>query len=150
MSDASGITKIELPDKQVVDLPDEVADRDETLKDALEMYVPEIKNAKITRFKQGDQKWARITKQAGTKGLNPVLESLIAADEQLNPAVDLHIRMMEQEQRKKLDVKSLLLLSGAIDKAVDLGEKEAETTKRALRHLKDSRAVASKTVPRGF
>jgi len=68
MTELIGITIVTLPDGQKVELPDELADKDETLRDSLKMYVPEISNADLKRSVKEGQKHVQVIKKAGTKG----------------------------------------------------------------------------------
>jgi hypothetical protein len=82
--------------------------------------------------------------------MNPILAKLAKAKEQINPAVALHLELAELEKAEQLDVKTLLLYSGAIDKATALSNKETRAVERALRRLKESQAIPSNDVPVGF
>ncbi|MGA9771040.1 MAG: hypothetical protein WBV94_18545 [Blastocatellia bacterium] len=60
--------KVILPDKQEHEFPDDIAGDDDTLRDALVSFVPEIKNADLKRTTTGGVQTVTVIKKAGTKG----------------------------------------------------------------------------------
>jgi hypothetical protein len=146
-----GETKVYLPDNEPIFIPDDIADDDQSLRDSLSTYVPEIRNAELKRFKEGEQKCVRVVKKAGTKGgRDSVLEKLIHAKEEINPAVELHQRMLEMDVKGELTSKQLLLMTGEIEKTIELSGNYERAMKESLAALKESEAVADKRVPAGF
>jgi hypothetical protein len=82
--------------------------------------------------------------------MNQVLQKLIASKEQINPAVELHQRMLEMESRGELTPLQLLLMGGEIEKTVDLTNKYSKAVRSSYGALKESEAIADKRVPTGF
>jgi hypothetical protein len=82
-------------------LSDEIAGNNEKLREALSPFYPELANAEIER-ELVDGTWiVKVTKRAGTKGSgsSPVLRVLMAAREEINPA------LVWQEKLKQIEEK---------------------------------------------
>lgn len=62
------MAKIKLPDNQELDIPDEIAGDDEMLKNALATFVPDIRNARLSRTTKDGAMTVTVVKQAGKKG----------------------------------------------------------------------------------
>ena len=139
---------INLPDQQTLDLPDDIAGADDTLRAALAPYYPDLANCNIARKKTGDQMTVTVTKRAGTKG-GP-LEALTAAEQSLNPAVLMRRELLDLEIAGKLSTSALLLKAHEIERAIEQGRKQIRQVSGSRRALKDSEAVVSLRVPEGF
>lgn len=75
------MAKIKLPDGQELEIPDDIAKDDESLKNALAPYVPDIRNAKLNRSTKDGVMTVNVVKQAGTKGAEPECARIILCRE---------------------------------------------------------------------
>jgi len=139
------MAKIKLPDNQELEYPDEIAKDDETLRNALAPYVPDIRNAELKRSTKEGVLTVQVVKKAGTKG-NEALASLLSAPEHLNPAVVMHQRLSEE----KPPIAQLMLMKPEIDKSIKAARDEANEVARAGQCLSDCEPIASSAVPCGF
>lgn len=79
-----------------------------------------------------------------------VLDSLMAAPEYVNPAIALAIECMEEETRGDQEAIMRLVRSGAMERAVEEGEREGLAVTKSLASCGHAPPIASKTVPVGF
>lgn len=143
------MAKVNLPDGQSFDFPDELAGDDAMLRAALASFVPEIRNADLKRGTVGGVMTVNVIKRSGTKGA-VILEALLAAPESLNPAIEMQQRLQALETAGKLTLSDLLAQRGALAKAIDAGQKEVSRVNDALKVLKDADAQSAQTTPVGF
>ncbi|HEX8186618.1 MAG TPA: hypothetical protein VF747_17760 [Blastocatellia bacterium] len=143
------MAKISMPDGQELEYPDDIAGDDQMLKDALSPFAPDVRNAELKRTNKNGVMCVQVIKKAGTKG-GIICDDLAAADESINSAIAMRRKLEGLESEGKLDVRTLLLMKGEIEKAVDAGEREIRHVEDALRSLKQSDAVASTKTPVGF
>lgn len=79
-----------------------------------------------------------------------VLESLLKAPEYVNPAIALAIECMAEETRGDQDAIMRVVRSGAMDRAVEEGEREGLAVVKSLASCGHAPPSASTTVPVGF
>ncbi|MCI0488973.1 MAG: hypothetical protein L0229_20465 [Blastocatellia bacterium] len=143
------MAQINLPDQQTLELADEIAGTDDTLRAALSPYYPDLANCDIARKKTGDAMVVTVTKRAGTKGASP-LDHLVAAEESLNPAVEMNRELLDLEIRGALSAAELLRRAPEIERAVERGRKQIDHVTHARRFLAGAEAETSVCVPEGF
>lgn len=133
---------------QMIEMPEEIAGDDEKLKSALVPFFPGAANAKIMRAPEKDGVIAvTVIKQAGTKGLLPILES---AKESKNPVAVLHQEILLQPIKAAISDEEMLEKEKEIIKALELGETQVNNMTRSLDYLLSAAPGASPSVPDGF
>jgi hypothetical protein len=133
-------------------LSDEIAGNNEKLREALSPFYPELANAEIER-ELVDGTWiVKVTKRAGTKGSgsSPVLRVLMAAREEINPALVWQEKLKQIEEKGGLRLEKLLRLQPQIQQAVDEGTAQIKEVNSSLSLIKRGKPVAGRTVPPGF
>ena len=125
-------------------IPDEIAQDDRILIDALKPYYPDIANAEVKR-KEGV---IRLAKRGGTKGAPH--ESLVAALESLNPAFELSWKLKQMELEGKLIVEVLIEKQSAIDAAIQQGQADEREINSARKQLESADAIPSRYFVYGF
>ncbi|MCE1255591.1 MAG: hypothetical protein LWX83_18830 [Anaerolineae bacterium] len=118
---------------QNIEMPEEVASKDETVKQALAPFFPGAANAKITRSVSGDTTTVTVIKIAGTKG-NDQFEKLLALPERINPVIDLYNQLREINP-VSLSQEETLALSDKLDKAREEGRKQDQAVRDAYGRL---------------
>lgn len=134
---------------QSIPVPEEIGTSDESVKRALAPFYPEVSNALITRVVKDDVTTINVVKKAGSKGLTP-LAILAACPGGQNPAVALYEEIRQAEADGPLDPYTMLELDARIEQALEVGEKQGEQVKAALRRLRSSRAQPAGAVVLGF
>lgn len=127
--------KIILEGQEIV-LPEEHCQTDETIKHVLMPFYPAIAGAAIQRQIENGEEVIRIAKAVGTKG--SVLETLLAADDALNPALELAWQLRTLELRGDLTLNILIALQDNLDRAVTSGSDDAQTIEKVVRALKSA------------
>ena len=142
------MAKIHLPDNQDLEVPDEIAKDDETLRNALAPYVPDIRNAELKRTTKDGVMTVTVVKKAGPKGSieQEVVAVLAAAPEHVNPAVVMYQRLIEENPK----VGELMRLKPEIDHAIKAGRSETDQVKRARNALIGCVATPASRTPMGF
>lgn len=136
-------------DGQNFPLPDEVGGNDDLLRAALAPFVPWIANALLQRKEESGNNVVTVIKRADTKGsTGDVLEALVAAPQELNPAVALWIQL--QEQVKLDDPGAMLEWQPAIAQAIADGERDIQAVQAAMQYLAECATVPASLVPLGF
>lgn len=79
-----------------------------------------------------------------------VLQSLIDSPEYVNPAIALALECQANETRGDQEAIERAIRSGAMERAIDEGEREGLAVMRSLASCGHSPPVASKKVPIGF
>jgi hypothetical protein len=149
-----------------VTLPDEiVALGKEAVRTALEADFPGAANADIQiEGKKGGGAPAVVTvsKRAapkqnlpplGGKASSPlarVIETLLAAPDYVNPAIEMAAACQSAETRGDKEFFDQMARHGEIERAIVEGERQAKAVHRALAVLGHSKPASSKTVPLGF
>lgn len=118
-------------------LDDAICKTNESLKAALLPYFPAVANAEIKRKTEGETTTITVTKKAGTKGLDPVVDALDNAPETISPI--LLIEAADTNPSAK-----------AFDEAVLQMFDETAEIVRITRTLDEIASIASKTLPTGF
>lgn len=136
-------------DGQNFPLPDEIAAKDELLKAALAPFVPWIANAQIDRKDENGATTVSVIKRADWKGsASAVVSALIAAREEMNPAVALWLEL--QERSDLSDPGVVLALEPTIEKAIMAGEKDIGAVNQSLLRLVECAPVGAGRIPLGF
>jgi hypothetical protein len=157
---AKAIVKIEGQD---VPLAERIAADDNLLKKALRRFYHSITNATITRKREGGVLIVTVVKRADYKGRGTprgaarartpqerVLDAIRRAREHTNPALVLARDLQLQLARGRTTHTALARRDAEIEAAIDAGAKEVESTRAALRRIKECRPVATADTPEGF
>jgi hypothetical protein len=135
-------------DGQNFPLPDEIGGKDDLLRAALAPFVPWIVNAQIQRQEGGENTLVTVIKRADTKGAaGNVLEALIAAPQQMNPAIELWRRL---QQEVKLDDPAAMEWQPVIAQAIEDGEQEIAEIHAAMEYLAECTPVPATRISLGF
>ena len=139
-------------DGQIVPVDSRTAATDESIRQALRGFYPEIANATITRRTEGTRELISIVKRAGPKGASDegadvrrVLARLRAIPTTENPAIQL-----ARELDEAPDAHESPETRRRIEDAVITCEQEARATARALMLLNAQQPTRSRSVPAGF
>ena len=157
---AKAVVKIEGQD---VPLAERIAADDNLLKKALRRFYHSITNATITRKREGGVLIVTVVKRADYKGRGTprgaarartpqerVLDAIKRAREHTNPALQLARDLQLQLARGRTTHTALARRDAEIEAAIDAGAKEVESTRAALRRIKECRPVATADTPEGF
>ena len=157
---AKAIVKIEGQD---VPLAERIAADDNLLKKALRRFYHSITNATITRKREGGVLIVTVVKRADYKGRGTprgaarartpqerVLDAIRRAREHTNPALVLARDLQLQLARGRTTHTALSRRDAEIEAAIEAGAKEVESTRAALRRIKECRPVATADTPEGF
>jgi hypothetical protein len=144
----ANIVTIEI-DGQSFPLPEEIAKDDLLLKAALGPFVPWMANAQINRIEKDGAMKVNVLKQADWKGnARAVLDALISAPEERNPAIKLWSEL--QERRDLNDPGIVLALEPTINEAITLGKEDIAAVRQSLQRLVESAPVPAGRVVVGF
>ncbi len=135
---------------QETPISDEVATTDQTLRDALTPFYPEVATAEIKREEKDGTTYIRIVKRAGTKGQENILPSLIQSEQTINPAITLSWQLKMLELQGGMQIENLLLVQPEIDEAISSGRDWKTEVERSLKILKQSPPKPSQTPIVGF
>jgi hypothetical protein len=124
-------------DGQEFPLPDDVARSDELLRQALVPFYPEVAGADIKRENKNGELVVTVIRRAGTKGAP--LPYLIAASEEINPALVMAWELKKLEAEGELELAGLMALQPRLERAIRQGEEEGRRVETALKELKASR-----------
>ena len=158
---AKAIVKIEGQD---VPLAERIAADDNLLKKALRRFYHSITNATITRKREGGVLIVTVVKRADYKGRTTprgaaarartpqerVLDAIRRAREHTNPALVLARDLQLRLARGRTTHTALARRDAGIEAAIEAGAKEVESTRAALRRIKECRPVATADTPEGF
>ena len=160
-------------DNQEIPLDAETAASDHEIRQALKWCYPEISNATINRRTEGEREIITVIKRAGTKGSaatcavveecgenvaatvarrthGAVVAALVAAPEEINPAVSLACELQTRMASGELTLAELTLKRAEMQEAQAAGEAEEAFVERARARLTNAPAQASCFVPIGF
>lgn len=160
-------------DNQEIPLDPETAASDHEIRQALKWCYPEIANATINRRTEGEREIITVIKRAGTKGsgavavevseefredataiarrtLGAVVAALVAAPEQISPAVLLACELQTRIAANELTLTELTLKRAEMHEALEAGEAEETSVERARARLTNAPAQSSHFVPIGF
>jgi hypothetical protein len=135
---------------QEIPIADEIAATDETLRNALTPFYPEIAHAEITRTDKDGITQIRMVKKAGTKGLGDILQTLITSEHQFNPALLLSWQIKMLEIQGHLNIENLLLLQDELETAITTGREWQTELDKSLNILKKSPPIPSQIPISGF
>lgn len=140
---------------QTIPVPEEIGASDEAVKRALTPFYPEVANALITRVTKDETVTINVIKKAGSKGAGALtgagaLATLLAREGGQNPAIALYQEIHLAEIHGQMDPYTLLELDARIERALEIGERQGEQVRAALRRLQGSRAQAAGAVVLGF
>lgn len=136
--------KVQMPDGQSFELDDSIAGDDKLLREALCAAYPDAANATFDRKTAGVVK---VVKKAGDKG--GVVAELLAAPEQLNPAIVMQQRVAQIQQQPNATI-TVLRMAGEIERAVELGRAEIGDVEKAQKVLRKAEPQAGSFIPVGF
>ena len=96
-----------------------------------------------------------VIKKAGSKGAGALtgagpLAALLAREGGQNPAIALYEEIHRAEVYGQMDPYTMLELDARIERALEIGERQGEQVRSALRRLQGSRAQAAGAVVLGF
>ncbi len=80
--------------------------------------------------------------------LQVVLDTLVAAERRLNPALTKFLQL--HDRIEGLSVEEILLLRPEIAEAIEAGEAEAKLVRAALERLQQAQPEPARRVPEGF
>ena len=135
---------------QTIELDEEIAGDDETLRAALKPAWPDAANATFAREKKDGVMVVKVTKKAGTKGTSAIVADLLRAPEQINPALLMQRRLEELGSNRSVSHLQMLALKPEIEQAVKDGRAEVRAVSRARETLLEALPEASTHVPVGF
>lgn len=131
---------------QKIPVDENIARDDDLLRKLFAPYYPDAANARIDR-EQGEL--IKIIKTAGTKGNGSILETLLTAPEEVNPAVYMCRLVQQRELTSDLGYSTMKQMAQEIETAIELGITEIETVRRSLDILKKSSPTTG-AAPIGF
>lgn len=134
---------------QNLEIEDEIAKDDETLRAALQVSWPDAKNATFKRETKDGSMTVTVNKRAGTKGLG-LVDRLLAATDQPSIAIVMSRRLTDLQASGKLDLARLDKLMPKISEAAEVGTRDQEAGESAARDLAKAEALASSVIPAGF
>lgn len=135
---------------QEIPLADEVAAFDQTLRDTLTPFYPEVATADINREEKDGVTLIRMVKKAGSKGGLNILQSLIESEQSLNPALTLSWQLKMLEVQGGMNIENLLLVQAEINSAITTGKQWETEVERSLTLLKQSPPIPSQATITGF
>ena len=135
---------------QQIPLADEVAANNQTLRDTLTPFYPEVATADINREEKDGVTLIRIVKKAGTKGGLNILQNLIESEQTLNPALTLSWQLKMLEVQGGMNIENLLLVQAEINSAITTGKQWETEVERSLTLLKQSPPIPSQATITGF
>lgn len=135
---------------QEIELDDEIANDDESLRTALRAAWPDAANATFTRKKAGDVLTVTVQKRAGTKGAGTIVAALLQAPEHLNPALVMQRKLATFQLNQSRSHLEMLALRPEIETAVKDGQVEIKAVKKAREVLLLAPSETGNRVPRGF
>ena len=158
----------------------EIAADDDSIKAALATAYPEITTAEVTRTTKDGQQRITVIKRGGPKGtgsldqrqvrrvktrlvqvatqsdhdeverIGRAMNRMMTAPRRFNPLIAVHYELEQQRQAGQLDLITLMLCQGQIERALIEGPKEAQQMERALARMIESPPAAWRRVPVGF
>lgn len=134
---------------QSIPIDNAIAAADDLIRKALLPFYPEVGNATISRTEEDGETIINIVKRAGSKGSTP-LACLIAAPEEVNPAIALSWELKRQDAAGALELPQLLAYHPRIEGAIEQGEAEESQVNKALNKLKAALAQPSQQQVPGF
>jgi hypothetical protein len=139
-----------------VGITDEIARDDDLLKAALAPTWPDARTAGFKREggKDGKELVVTVQKKAGTKGMpdpeSGLIQRLFSAPEGINPAVEMSEKLASMEREGQLSMERLRAMLPEIEAAANLGERDMEATRTAIRSLEDAVPITGREIPLGF
>lgn len=143
-------------DGRSITLPDEIAQEESRLREALEPFYPEVRNATIQRSTNAAGE-LRVTliKRAGPKGAEAnhpprLVEALAALPETIHPAMRLAWELQLLERRGALSISELLARHAEIEEALASAVADATLYRSSCTALRAAPPVAAPAIPLGF
>lgn len=152
-------------DGQQIPIPDDVASTDQRLKEALAPFYPEMANAIIRRETDSQgQLVITMTKQAGTKGsgqaqaegkeeINPVLDYLGQARQEINPAMRVAWKLQMLQTTGEFGLEDLIEAQPKIEAALHQSEQDEarlHQVRQSLEAMSADPASCLAHIPFGF
>lgn len=133
---------------QEIDLPEEIAQKDDLVKQSLQPYFPDVANALITRETTDERVTIKIVKRAGSKG-GRSFEELVQAKDGRNPLVVIY-QGIGGSNPDNMPLDEILRWEGRIERAIHEGKEQNESMEFSRRRLIVARPAISTEVPTGF
>ncbi len=134
---------------QEIPLTAEVAATDETVCNCIAPFYPSAATAILRREEADGITRIHMVKTAGTKG-GDILQTLLASDDSLNPALALSFQLKQLEIEGSMDIAILLEFQQEIDNAIVLGSDWSDRSKASLNKLIGTLPCASTEAIFGF
>lgn len=135
---------------QTIELDEEIAGDDETLRAALKPAWPDAANATFVRTTKDGVMTVKVVKKAGTKGTSAIVADLLLAPEQINPVLVMQRRLAQMESNRTVSHLQMLNLKPEIERAVEEGRAELGAVSGAKDALLEAQTEAGSCVPLGF
>ena len=135
-------------DGRTLTIPDEIARDDARLKEALEPYYPEVRNATVQRSDEDGHLKVTFIKRAGPKG--SLIDALVALPETVHPALLLVWQLQERERQGATPFLELLQRHAEIEAAVAAAETDVTLADETLKALNTATPSAAPSTPLGF
>lgn len=129
---------------QEITLAEEIAATDETLRNAIVSFFPEVGTAEIKREQKNETVEIRIVKRAGTKG-NDAVEFLIDSTSAINPALALSWQLKQLEREGSLSTEYLISIQPNISQAITTGEDWQKDVAQTMANLQKCQPIPSST-----
>lgn len=136
---------------QTINLDDEIAESDDTLRAALQVNWPDAKTATFTRVdkrKDGGQLVVTVAKKAGTKG--SVIDALLGAPEAINPAIAMSEQIAALDAAGQLDPEAIQAMMPQIEATAETGQRDLHAVDVAKHALLDAPSLPAAEIPMGF
>ncbi len=127
---------------QIIELSDDIASTDDTLRTAFVPFFPELGTADIKRQEKDGIIEIRMVKRAGTKG-NVVTQSLVDSEMEINPALNLTWQLKQLERSGALSIEELINFQEQINNAIGVGEDWERNINRSLESLNKCQPIPS-------
>lgn len=120
---------------QQIELSEEVGATDETLRNTIVSFFPQMAMAEITRQQKDDGSVEiHLVKKAGTKG-NGVIKALTSAPSNINPALELNWQLSHIERQSPLTIEQLMSFQSEISTAIEVGDKWHQAVEKTVSKL---------------
>jgi hypothetical protein len=113
---------------------------------------PAVENAdiQIVGGKGGAPAVVKVAPRSTGKGRSDFIDSLVAAKEYVNPAIELAAQVWQAEAQGDSDFLPRAIRSGQVERAIAEGAREGREVVRVLKELGHVTPCSSKNVPVGF
>lgn len=120
---------------QQIELSEEVAATDETLRNTIVSFFPQMAMSEINRQQKEDGSVEiHLVKKAGTKG-NCVLKTLTSLPSSINPALELNWQLSQIERQSPLTIEQLMSVQNQISSAIEVGDRWHQAVEKTISNL---------------